>query len=122
MKNAKNGERVNWLKLRWIQVRREEPRSLFVNYSFDETSFQEIKVQSSTRGRPTQEMDGISFAYSSKLRISSQKKKDLVNLCDKGIIPQEFHSYYSSLQVSSAKKDKIPSPGSDEESDDTDSD
>lgn len=35
MKNVVTGERVNWLKVKWIQVRRNEETSIFLNYSFD---------------------------------------------------------------------------------------
>jgi hypothetical protein len=99
MKVATTGEKINWLKVRWIQVRKEEPRSLFINYSFSPDNFMEIKVQATTRnkGRPSGWLNEIPSCYQAKLPISVEKKKDLISLCKRGIIPEEFHSYYSSL-------------------------
>ena len=54
LKTASNGKRVNWMKICWIQTRRESPHCLYVNKTFEVSRFQEITVQSSTRkrGRP----------------------------------------------------------------------
>ena len=35
--------------------------------------------------------------YKTKLPITAGKKKDLVNLCDTGIVPEEHHDYYRNL-------------------------
>ena len=45
--------------------------------------------------------------------------KNLVNLCEKGIVPEDFHGYFMSLPANSKCKDNIPE-GSDQ--DDSDSD
>ena len=86
-----------WASVRWIQVRSTNPRSIFVNYSFDESKFHEIPVQGTTRrGRPPWPAN-IPRAYSAKLAVDVKKKEDLMKLCRKGIIPSEHHSFYSSL-------------------------
>ena len=51
LKISSTGVRVNWLKVKWIQVKQEEPRSLFINYPFSEDTFIEIKVQGMARQR-----------------------------------------------------------------------
>ena len=124
MKFTKNGKRVNWLKLKWIQIRRDSPRSVFVNESFEENHFEEIRVQSSTRakGRPLQWPSKLSSLYKSKLCISEKKKNDLLSLCNSGLIPEEFHAYYKALPSSRGLKDKIPVPDENESEIDTDSD
>ena len=43
------GEKINWLQVKWIQVRKESPKSVFVNYIFDPQNFQEINVERTTR-------------------------------------------------------------------------
>ena len=48
------------------------------------------------------------------------KKKDLVNLCNKGIIPEEYKQFYCSLPTAKNLKDKIPAPCTDESDIDTD--
>ena len=47
MKLSTQKERVNPLKIKWIQVRKESPRSIFVNYGFQEEMFMEINVSAS---------------------------------------------------------------------------
>lgn len=122
LKTTTDGQKVNWLQVKWIQVRRESPKSVFVNYSFDTSAFLEIQVQKATRvkGRdskwPENEKD-LNFCYSEKLPISILKKNDLVNLCKKDIIPEEFHSYFSSLPTDRKQKDYVPLDSEEEDTD-----
>ena len=51
--------------------------------------------------------------------MSTQTNKDLVNLCEKRIVSEDFHGYFMSLPANSKCKDNIPE-GSDQ--DDSDSD
>ena len=93
----------------------------FINYSFDESSFLEIDIQDSrSKGRPQNWPKELDKLYVKKLSISAQKKDDLVNLCRKGIIPEEFQSYFIGLPVDKKSKDRIPLPAVDEDSEDTD--
>jgi len=114
-----SGERVNWLKVRWIQVRRDNPQTVFVNYSFNKDSFHEINVQSKTRskGRPMNCSSDLPLCYQSKIPISEAKKRDLLNLCKKDIIPDDFHAYYAALPCSTKEHDKAPGPGQNDPSD-----
>ncbi|KAH3690587.1 hypothetical protein DPMN_191259 [Dreissena polymorpha] len=34
-------QRINWLKVKWIQVRRDNKGSVFMNYSFDNNQLQD---------------------------------------------------------------------------------
>ena len=53
MKKETNGEKVNWLKVKWIRVSKSNLKSKFANYGFDESRFIEILASDkSTRGRP----------------------------------------------------------------------
>lgn len=103
-------------------MRRQNPKSVFVNYSFDPASFHEINVERTTRkkGRlhkwPESDKD-LSICYVTKLPISMQKKSDLIALCSKEIIPEEFHTYYESLPSSKTEKDFVPMESSDEDTD-----
>lgn len=117
-----SGERINWLQVKWIEVRKENPKSVFVNYSFDTEGFQEINIERTTRkkGRlynwPENEKE-LSMCYETKLPISLKKKSDLVALCSKEIIPEEFHSYYEGLPSSKKERDFVPMESSDEDTD-----
>lgn len=122
MKVDKEGNRINWLKLKWIQVRKEAPNSLFVNYTFDTSTFKEVRVNIvNTRGRP-KALTGIELTqrYKGKLPISTAKKTDLLSLCASGTIPEEYHGYYQSLGSSKSLKDKLPLPAASENEEDTD--
>ena len=66
--------------------------------------------------------DQLSICYQSKIPVSIAKKAALVNYGGKDIISEEYHGYFMDLPTDSSKKDKITCPGSDEESEDTDSD
>ena len=48
--------------------------------------------------------------YKHKIPISEAKKKDLLDLCKDGTIPEDFHSYYDKLPSSVKVKDKVPEP------------
>lgn len=53
MKKTTTGTHVNWLNVKWIQARKTNNRSLFINYTFDETCFQEVDVLDVRyKGRP----------------------------------------------------------------------
>jgi len=121
MKKTTTGTHVNWLNVKWIQARKTNNRSLFINYTFDETCFQEVDVLDVRyKGRPLNWPTELDNLYQQKLPISSKKKNDLVQLCQKGIIPEDFHAYYNRLPVDQKCKDRAPFPAADEESDDTD--
>ncbi|CAI6352553.1 unnamed protein product [Macrosiphum euphorbiae] len=50
--------------------------------------------------------------YSKPFPISHEKKKDLLKLCEKNVIPDiMFHTFYKSLPSIPLKKDKAPEPG-----------
>jgi hypothetical protein len=123
LKISVEGQRVNWLQVKWIQVRKEKPKSVFVNYSFNAENFMEIEVQNTKcrqKGRmhqwPKNEQD-MKLCYETKHPVSVQKKNDLVTLCAKEIIPEEFHNYYALLPTNKKEKDYVPM-----ESDENDTD
>jgi len=124
LKNTTNGHRVNWLKVKWIQVRKEKPRSVFVNYTFDPEAFMEVDTQKSHATRKKQKIDpwpqedsDLTMCYQTKLPISETKKKDLLTLCNKEIIPEEFVNYFQALPVSTKQKDYVPVESGDDDTD-----
>lgn len=105
-------------------MRQEEQRSIFVNYSFEEDAFIELDVQGRTRkrGRAQIWLTELPKCYDTKLPISEAKKKDLITLCNKNIIPEEFHEYYKALPSQTSTKDRLPVPTNDETDQNTDTD
>ena len=117
------GEKISWLNVHLIQVRQSTPKSLFVNYSFNEASFLEIDIQAKSTRQGTKMgswPEQLENCYAKKIPISIHKKTDLIQLCTKGIIPEEFHHFFKTLPVDKQVKDKIPEPALDEDSADTD--
>lgn len=123
LKNSTTGQRINWLKVKWIQVRKECPRSVFVNYTFNPEEFLEINIQ--THGKRKQQKSvkwprndsDLNMCYQSKLPISLKKRNDLLNLCNKEIIPEEYKNYYESLPANTKQKDYVPIESEDEDTD-----
>lgn len=50
----------------------------------------------------------LNCLYSKPLPISQEKKKDLLKLCVKNVIPDAFHNFYKSLPSIPLKKDIAP--------------
>ncbi|XP_076090122.1 uncharacterized protein LOC143062260 [Mytilus galloprovincialis] len=113
-----NGKKIKWLKIRWLRYTKENPDCILFKYKMDD-EFCEMKVSlTSTRGRSTEEYQLIK-KYTSQQSISAAKKKDLVGLCKKGIIPSEYHEYYKSLPANINVKDTLAETDVEEEKNDS---
>jgi hypothetical protein len=77
IKVGTNDERVSWQKVKWIQILKSEPESIFFNYNFNCENFIQVNVKGNTRklGRPAKNQDELPPRYSSKLAISAAKEK-----------------------------------------------
>jgi hypothetical protein len=112
VKVVTNDERVSWEKVKWIQILKSEPESIFFNYNFNCENFIQVNVKGNTRklDKPEKNQDELPPRYSSKLASSSAKKKDLLSLCKRGVIPELYHHYYNSLRTDCEVKDWLPMP------------
>ena len=116
------GEKISWLNVHLIQVRQSTLKSLFVNCSFNEALFIEIDIQANSTRQGTKMRswpEQLETCYAKKIPISIQKMTDLIQLCTKAIIPEEFHHFFKTLPVDKQVKDNIPEPALDEDSTDT---
>ena len=77
-------------------------------YTYTE-EFKRINV--ARRGRPTPFPTEIPNAYEARTPISFAKKKDLLQLCKKDVIPREVYSWFKALPSSRDAKDRLPEPG-----------
>ncbi|RVE43592.1 hypothetical protein evm_011776 [Chilo suppressalis] len=50
----------------------------------------------------------VAILQAGKMRIAA-KKKDLDDLCNKGVIPEEYHGLYRSLATETSQSDRFPS-------------
>ena len=102
------GNRVNWLKIKWLRYMKSEPDTLQFKYRVDE-DFKVLKTRG-TSGRRGK-LEGTvkpSPRYKTKITLAPAKKKDLLDLCKMGVIPVEYHSFYQSLPSSHSTPDCLP--------------
>lgn len=114
------GTRVNWLKLKWIRLMANEPDSMYLKYKFADEHFTELcfmRGKARVSKHPTQDVLPL---YKEKCPISKEKKKDLVSLCESGIIPLEYREFYNNLPTAGKVRDCLPQPDCLEEEADTD--
>ncbi|CAH0692027.1 unnamed protein product [Spodoptera exigua] len=134
----KEGNKIMWLKIKCLRFEKGHPGLVKFRYTHDGPYsefdvFQTLdKVAPRATRRTKRSLDGqaieendregrkemidklkeyvIPKAYSSPIPISEAKKKDLLNLCTKGIIPQELHSWYETLPTSKDIIDRLCEP------------
>lgn len=77
------------------------------------------KIPVAGRGRPHVQPYILKPAYSQQLQILEQKKKDLIKLCDTGLIPEELQNWYRNIPSRSnpQEEERAPEPEADEDSD-----
>lgn len=92
-----NGNDVNWLKITWLQYRKDDTAHIYFKYRKNEENFRKIQVVRRTQ-RSTQSKDAVLVeAYSRPIPISREKMQNLKELCNKKIIPTQYHHFYESL-------------------------
>jgi hypothetical protein len=109
MKTDVSGEKVNWLKIKWIQIRKDCPDSIFVCHDFDQSRLREIKITSKTSRRKQKvSLRHPPQAYKEKVPIYTAKKTDLLSLIASGTIPKEYEEYYKALPCSKLLNIRFP--------------
>lgn len=118
------GNRLNWMHLKWLRFQKDE-ECIDFKYSYKDTTFKRIRFKPvTTRHRSAHNtLPGdalLTKCYKEPLAISCAKKKDLVDLCNQYVIPGQFHQFYHKLKASAIKHDKLPVPDTEETTDDSD--
>lgn len=111
------GMKIEWLKLKWFQFRKEEPDKIYIKYAFSDESFNELRVRPIPTRRGKQSATNVSDQvfdipklYSKPLPISTAKKQDLIVLCKKSLIPTCYHAFYENLHTEETQLDILPEP------------
>ncbi|CAC5414853.1 unnamed protein product [Mytilus coruscus] len=89
-----NGEKVNWLKIKWLRYSKQEPQHILFKHTFDE-DFRRLRViVMDKNGVPATNIRGHELPrnYNGKQPITLAKK-DLLNLCKTKVIPAEYHKF-----------------------------
>lgn len=123
IKNKKTdtgGNKVNWLKIKCFKFLKTEPHKIFYKYSHKD-DYNALDINSSSnRGRPRSYdncFPPLVPAYSAQLQVNKAKKKDLIQLCDKGIIPEEVQQWYRNIPSLETSDERAPEPCIDDTSD-----
>ncbi|XP_047543351.1 uncharacterized protein LOC125075686 [Vanessa atalanta] len=107
VKNAKvdsDGNAVNWLKIRWLQYRKEDNKHIYFKYDLEDDDFKMIKIIRRGKRLPVEQIV-LKNAYDKPLPISSEKYDDLQDLCRQGIIPTQYHDFYKGFSVGTPTTD-----------------
>lgn len=118
-----NNQKVQWLKIKCLRFKKSSP--YIIEYKYDYFGeYSQLDIRGNKRRFPDINFQDLNLKilYKRLLPISKEKKSDLLNLCRKGIIPEEYHGWYNSLPVSgSVNNEPAPEPefsDSDEEKND----
>lgn len=106
---------IPWRSVCWLHYAKDEPLTIFFKTSFKERSFLEQKLKRNKGRHPKKEQ--LEKAYQDNLSITNTKYADLAKMCKDGTIPPIHHPFYRGLKTDGNKKDRLPEPNFDEESD-----
>ena len=109
-----DGNIINWLLVKSFKFEKDQSGVIMYRYNYTDTF---MKLRVSGPGRPAKQKN-LSCAYKGKIPISEAKKKDLINLCKKFVIPEEVHPWYEALPTSKNVKDQVPEPSVEDSGDD----
>ena len=126
-KKDSDGSNMEWMKLKWIQFLKTEPDKICFKYNFTDEPFKQLRVRPVVTRRGRQSLTNneirpnqLHSKYSGDLSISEAKKKDLLGLCEKRIIPRVYHPFYNALKAGEQQNDTLPEPDIIEPSHDSD--
>lgn len=94
-------KKVNWLLVKWFRF---EKGSTKVGFKYDVNSDFDY-IQANDASVPWDKIT-LKKKYQSVLPISMAKKRDLIKLLKKGIIPQDYATFYEKLHSSAKVTDK----------------
>lgn len=81
-----------------VKLEKMHPNKMFNKTSFSEDDFLEIETKRTTRRSNENNQVGQLFSlYNSKLPINEKKKKGLLTLFEKNLIPRYYSTFYNNL-------------------------
>ena len=105
---AKKPKKLMWNSI--VQVMFEKNDKAYFKYDYEDT-YREMPFTNKiagTRGEKKKNDAKVGFntqKYPKPIGITTQKKKDLMKMCKKGLIPKAHHGFYHRLQINSGKTD-----------------
>ena len=94
-------DKVFWSEIVSIKFHSDDPEKILFKYSYEE-DYRKAKFSATKKNLRTQHEPCIR-KYRQPCGINKQKKKDLLQLCQKQLIPSRHHRFYESLPVNQGK-------------------
>lgn len=91
------GGTVCWNDIKILEFRKENPYSFFYKTSYENEFFLETCLRRKRNKCKPVENIKLRICYKKKLPLSQNKKKDLLELVKKNIIPGFYHAYYQNI-------------------------
>ncbi|KAF6201324.1 hypothetical protein GE061_005772 [Apolygus lucorum] len=115
------GEKVSWLKVKVFQYRRDTPASIGYKYNYEEDDFRRIPLGTASVRRSRHSTSKMTEAlpplYHKQLPILEAKKRDLITLCRKNVIPKNLQQWFHNLPTSKTTVDRAAEPAMSDDSD-----
>lgn len=85
---------VKLSEVKSLMVKKEEPNAVFVKYSFTD----EYRMVQIIKKKKKQEHEvALMPCYNRKIPLAENKKKDLLYLCQKNLIPRSHQGFFTNL-------------------------
>jgi len=95
-KKNESGEKVDWLRIRWMRFRKDQANQMLYKYSVDDNEFMVVNFSKKCRGRPQHTwINKLQCLYPEGRAISAAKYKDITDLLK--YVPPVFHDFYREL-------------------------
>jgi len=96
------GKSVKWINLKWLRFVRSE-NSVGYKYDVAVDNFEYMNVNGKNM---LWESINIPKKYNKQHRVSVAKKRDFMNLIKKGVIPQDYFSFFDNLPSANGIRDQ----------------
>ena len=98
-------DKVFWSEITCVKFHSDDPEVMLFKYSYNE-SYRKAKF-SSTPKKLRKSKEPCRRKYFKPCGVSAQKKNDLLQLCQKLLIPNRHHPFYQSLPVNQKRGDDL---------------
>lgn len=108
--------KIAFQTLRMVHFKKNNPVITLQYGFFEESNKQELNMDLiiRSRGNTATINNGPAHLYHSELNISAAKYKDLVDLCNKNIIPYRYHDEYVNMKHDGTVPDVLPETDADD--------
>ena len=100
-------EKIYWSRIMNIMFRKNQPDTMYFKYDVTQKEYLQVKLISTRPTRSSETTNPIASRrkYQTPPGICAAKKRDLLTLCEKRLVPEKYHSFYQNLVVNKAKAD-----------------